>query len=134
MEKALPARQRITKPIMVYRKASDLAKLITAWPNSRARTPMIVKRIARPHQLNMRRRVREYFKALAVAMTKVNGNGGGIREATTTATPARLPTFFFSVSKRLFPAIFSIPASPSLRATRSRKNTPMVEPVAAIRT
>ena len=134
MENMLPAAQRITKPIVVYRNASDLATLITAWPNSTARTPMMIKRIARPNQLKISRRTREYFNALAVAMTSVYGNGGGRREAVTTATPARLPAFFFNVSKRFFPAIFSMPGSPGLRAARSRQNTPAVEPVAAIRT
>ncbi len=65
----------------------------------------MVKRIVRPNQLKISRRTRAYFNALAVAITSVNGNGGGSREAVTTATPARFPTFFFT-SRNVFACHF----------------------------
>ena len=89
------------------------------------------KRAARAKKLMTAIRSREYFKAAAEAITIVKGNGGGEMHASTTATAPRFLIILLDPSNLFRPAIFFMPSSPSLPATKASKKTPRVDPRAA---
>ena len=119
---------KIVSTIIVHLKASELMARRIARPNWIASKLKIVNRTARAHATVPSSFRRGYPSALFTAITIVNGNGGGAMHPTATAAPPFSPIFFFKYSYRLCPATFCTPASPLLRATRSSRNTPSVEP------
>lgn len=120
--------------IIVHLNGSDFAIRRMDGPNLIASAPRMRNRAARLAATIPKSRFRGYSRALLAAITIVNGNGGGASDAMISVRPPFSLIFRFSFSKRDFPAIFCTPSSPSLRATRSSRNTPIVQPHTAAAT
>jgi hypothetical protein len=119
------------KPIIVQKKADDLV-IERIWrPKMSARAATIEKRAKREPKAIKSSLWREYWKALAAAMTGVKGNGGGAMHARATAYPAPPLISFFKYSKRLRLIIFSRAGSPPVLKTKSSRKIPEIDPAAA---
>src|SRR4051794_36061552 len=94
IEMVLPIKQKMAKPATNQTNCRDCTIRRMRGPNRFAAKPTIEKRMARAPKTKGSKRTLGYWKALAAAMTTVKGNGGGTREATTSAVEARCFIFF----------------------------------------
>ena len=88
------------------------------------------KRINRPMKTAANSFFRGHCSADAVMTTGVNGNGGGIKVATNTVTPALFSILDLSCSSRRSLRKRSKPFSPAFRINRSIMKTPTTDPMA----